>query len=437
MSAVQNGPFFQSPVPGAGKTVVIIGSSGAAGMGASGYTGNPGADGMAPPTSWAGMWAAELAADGFTVRNVSISGTGTQASLDRFDSDVAPLRPAYVVLCTNPRNDGWDASPGAITPVHVANTRRLIAKCLAIGAVPVLGFGIYPNNDWTALHVLCARNMLRQFEATGYPTVNLIDPLLDYSTSKLITGFAIDGIHLQDPGQMHLYRAIPVGLLSDISTTSLSVLRGANFSNILAADFATAGPALITLSKPANSWTISLRIKGSASITTGRAFLAITTNADRATAPALRIRNASGTYELVDAVAQLAASAVNPTSDTSVRALTISHQMASGITRWYIDADLIWSGTQSYSATAMEVFSLLGRFSSPANNAAAAGLSGVLLWRCPLSDLQAKNLFWSNRVPVSGLEFAAGDFDCAIAGAIPNQARSSGACVVNAAFTEG
>src|SRR5579883_3007408 len=69
------------------RTVVILGSSTAAGAGASDYQ-----------FSWAARLARAIAASGFHVLNLSISSTTTQDSLDRFATDVAPLRPDFVVL---------------------------------------------------------------------------------------------------------------------------------------------------------------------------------------------------------------------------------------------------------------------------------------------------------------------------------------------------
>ena len=64
------------------KTIVILGSSTAQGVGASTYA-----------RSWAGLLTSAVAPRGWTVQNVSISGSGTAGSLARFDQDVTPLRP--------------------------------------------------------------------------------------------------------------------------------------------------------------------------------------------------------------------------------------------------------------------------------------------------------------------------------------------------------
>ena len=97
LAAFPSGPSRQTreeePRP-QGRRLVILGSSTAAGAGASSYR-----------LSWAGRLTEALAPLGITVINRSISGSNTAASIQRFQRDVEALRPNYVVFSTSLHNE--------------------------------------------------------------------------------------------------------------------------------------------------------------------------------------------------------------------------------------------------------------------------------------------------------------------------------------------
>lgn len=426
MTVTLNGPAVgQSPVSGGSKdasgVVVILGSSGAAGLGSSGYTTDPGLGGTVSATCWAGLWQAELEAQGYVVKNASKSGTGSQASIDRFETDVAVYNPTHVVICTNPVNDNFNAGPISSSRQYVQNCLKLARMTKNIGAEPILGLGIYPNSSWTATHLACARWMVEQFEQSGYTTCHHIDSLLDTSTSALLAGFASDGLHLQDAGQAAQFAAIPPTLIQAAGLSAYREKISYTKRAILGAE-TTYPPLTCLLSRASESWTLALRLHGGSAVGASKAFAYVR---DATNASQTRIRNPASVYELADAGGARATSAINPTSDGTPHLLVIVKQHRTGLMRMYIDGVQVGSDITSFSAAAVAAtgFDVLGRGDSPSSNAVAAGVSAVGFWRTPLApDVIAKmqDGVW----PVSNAEVISDDITAPPICAIKNRARS-------------
>ena len=411
----------QASLSGDGKgTLVIIGSSGAAGMGSSGYTSDPGSGGAQSATSWSGLWAAELAAKGVTTYNVSISGTNSTNSLTRFAADVAAKLPTHVAICTSPTNEGFNAAPQSSSLTYVANCLRLAHMTQNIGAVPIMGLGVYPNSTWTATHLACARWILRQFELAGLPTVNLIDPLLS-GTGAVLAGFASDGQHFQDVGQVALFSAIPPHLVV-AAKVGLPYPITYDKTARLGAGATTAAPLTCQLARPCESYTFAARIKGDAAITGARSFMFIGDSANGR----VRLRNPSGLYELAEADGTaLIASTVNPTSDTTSHTIVITKHRRRGQIKLFIDGEQIGSTVTASAALEADVtrFDVLGRFDSPSTNAINAGVSAIGIWRCAFTDDVIAQIS-AGRWPSAGAEVLSHGYLDAPVCALPNYAQS-------------
>ncbi|GHC63087.1 SGNH/GDSL hydrolase family protein [Limoniibacter endophyticus] len=145
---MQSGAPLKVPLPGEAPlkvrtdrqlgTIVIFGSSTAAGCGTSMWKHDPTAENGwdSPPSSWAGRFRAALAGRA-TVINRSIGGTNTADSLKRFDTDVVPHAPNFVILAT-----GWanqvGKTPKERAQSYINDALTLVRKVRAIGAVPIV-----------------------------------------------------------------------------------------------------------------------------------------------------------------------------------------------------------------------------------------------------------------------------------------------------------
>lgn len=184
--------------PARARRVVVIGSSTAAGAGAPSIA-----------KSWVGRLTNAVSGKGFAVVNVSISGTKTADSLDRFDRNVLPLSPDFVVLATSIMNESGFSDFPSLRRTYVQNTRRLITRVQEIGAIPVLTTP-YPSNG---LNPALRQQMLeisREFEAEGVTVWDFWNAE-DDGTGRWLPGLSSDGIHVGDTGHLNLFETIPLG----------------------------------------------------------------------------------------------------------------------------------------------------------------------------------------------------------------------------------
>ena len=80
--------------------------------------------------------------------NASIAATGTEDSLARFQRDVLPYAPDFVILATSLWNEGFAQNPNTIADQYVRNTQQLVGMVESLGALPVV-VGPYPNSAAT------------------------------------------------------------------------------------------------------------------------------------------------------------------------------------------------------------------------------------------------------------------------------------------------
>jgi lysophospholipase L1-like esterase len=178
--------------------IVILGSSTAAGAGAS-----------RPERSWAALLSAALAPAGYTVINRSIAADTTAGAIARFERDVAPLRPAYVVLATSIYNEGITGSPRAAWTRYVENLARLAAMTSALGAIPVV-MGPYPNDAANVEVQTSIETLYQQLSASGARVWDFFNPVVD-GRGHWLPGLTVDGTHPSDQGHFYLFDSVPLG----------------------------------------------------------------------------------------------------------------------------------------------------------------------------------------------------------------------------------
>ena len=387
------------------NTLVIFGSSNAAGLGCSTYAGDPSAaKGWAsPPTSWAGLLTAALGA-GWTVFNRSISGTGAAQAVARFWTDVAPHKPSHVILATNPTNDGLDPL------VVLRNTEVLIQYCEMIGAVPILR-GATGFNSYTAAQYAAMLALNVQLDRLGRHRIDHFSTL-DDGTGKYVGGssFNVDGLHPNDAGYRHLFTAIDLGIFAQGPRARVPdpPLSGA-WAIQAAAPQGTGlliGPATGMQASGLASFTLRARIRALAvGGATARAFL----NAylfGTGTAP-LRLRNANGPYEVADDRATGVVSTVDPTKDTVAHDLAFSFNAATGLVTAYADGAAYGSFTPVTAAVACTDFAVGSRTDSTGTFSNGYAFSDVALWAVPLQGSAIAEMAIANRMPPASRVFAA------------------------------
>jgi len=192
------------PKPESGNPlVVVLGSSTAAGVGAS-----------HPPEAWAAGLEKKLAQRGLKLINRSIPGTATAESLARFAVDVTPHRPAFVLLTTSLLNENFLAAPFPALERYRQNTIGLIERVRRIGAVPAL-MTMYPNVRFGRVELDAIEQWTAFAESMGWPLFNFMSSVSEPDGSW-IGGSAPDGIHPAAEGHRQMLDAIPESMFSAI-----------------------------------------------------------------------------------------------------------------------------------------------------------------------------------------------------------------------------
>jgi hypothetical protein len=391
-----------SPRP---KTLVILGSSNGAGLGASTYSGDPteATGWSSPPTSWAGLLTSALqsADPSWKVYNRSKSGTGTSTSIGRFWTDVAPHLPSHIILCTHPSNNFYNPQS------YLLGTIELINLCRSIGATPIVR-GAYTSNEYTAATYRAMLDLNRQLDRLGVARIDHFS-VLDDGTGHILSGYNTDHIHLNDAGQAAQYSCIDLGLFLN------GITDGCKAENVPGAWKCTAstGTGIRVNSSTGmrgniRSFTMRARVKGTTS--QSKAFLCAYTNGAVGTNP-LRVRNPSDVYEIADATNTTVGtlSSVNPTSDADPHDIVMTYNRVTNEAVLYIDGEPVTSGSPDGSlANSVSEFVFGGRGESgnvfPANG---ASFSDLAIWQAPLSADAVKDMYLTNRIPLGSLIFEA------------------------------
>jgi len=376
------------------KTLVIIGSSNATGVGATSYA-----------LSWAGLLTTYLTNLGWTVRNVSVSGMNTATAISRFEDTVAIYRPSHVILCTALYNDSFDVR------TFVQNLGTLVTLCKNIGAVPVVR-GSSPLDGATTAQFAAMKNCESQLNQMGVWLIDALSTLVDWADGGFIGGstYTTDGLHCTDAGYAAQYSAIDKGIFlyggeAPSHTKSEGVWRVP--TNVSAGIASSDGLILNVPNTTANtvglkSFTQRAKIGNFPTPVIAQYMSAYT--GGTAVNPS-RLRTPSGffNYAVVEPGGGLAGS-INTTTSTENYATNdcvVVWRAEASTAYFYVNGVL--QGTSPIGAyVGCSVFSWGGTAALPA---LGARYSDCQLWATPLSAEQVASMYKNDYRPVSGLIF--------------------------------
>lgn len=132
------------------------------------------------------------------VRDAGIAGNKSSDMLARFDTDVTPYAPSLVTILAGTN----DYSNAVSMATWQANIKALVAKCVAIGAKPVLA--TMPPRDAGGYQVTIAKwnAWLRQYaETNSLALLDFYRAVIDPSNGHYLSGYFSDGIHPNVAGQ--------------------------------------------------------------------------------------------------------------------------------------------------------------------------------------------------------------------------------------------
>lgn len=372
------------------NTVVILGSSNGAGVGASTYTGDPNAGNnwSSPSTSWAGLLQSALGSS-WNVVNRSLSGTGFVAAVNRFWTDVAPHNPTHVILCNHPINDGYNQLQ--IYQAHL----KLISYCERIGAIPILR-GAYPDNNMTSVQYQSMLGL--NYQLDNLP-VNRIDNFSEFDAGNghWVGGstYTADGLHPNDVGYAKFFSHIDLGLFYFGGKHRPVIRRGGIWTP---SNNPSNGPgiALVNISGPVTSCTMRGRFNAlSVSAIAARVFLSASRSAN------LRVRNPSNVYSLAD-VGALGDSTIM-TNVVGWHDVCMVYNSATNIATLYVDGVSVVVVTDD-NPTQSELFNnfvFAGRPDTGDAGPYSYAMSDFAMWRVPLTSNAVAKLYTGDVPPAS------------------------------------
>ncbi len=344
-------------------TILVLGSSTAAGSGASTYS-----------NSWVGLLTNVLAPKGFVVKNNSIGGTATGDSLARFDRDVTPYGPAFVILATSFANE-----PGTDTPHdYLQNTLLLIRKVESIGAIPIV-VAPYPNDSFNASTYSSVKDIYASLNAEGVPILDFLDAT-DNGQGHWVVGMSLDGTHPTDVGHRLLFDCIPLTMFDSLQRPRPPMDPHGFGSWIQTTNTSARGDLEIQPYSGMQSWTVSYWTNPSAAANE-RTLLNLNNGG-------FQLRRTGSVWKLWNGSAQLAT--VDIREAPAFHHVALAYQSLTGTLSLYVDAQLRAQAV-SPAEKPLTVLSIGGDPANAGLSAEGDAFADVLLYRAPLAqtDIQA------------------------------------------------
>ena len=183
------------------RKIVILGSSVAAGWVTSYQEKYDMHDG------YAYRLARHLQPYGWEVVNISIPGFDTRSTIERFDQDVLPLEPGYVVIGLSMSNEGLETKdPDSVFKRYQEGIKTLIGLCIKNDIQPIVGL-CYSNDHYTEHQYSYLKKMNRLISTWDVPSINFLG-VLDDGHGHFPSGYTFDPDHPDDRGHEEMYYAI-------------------------------------------------------------------------------------------------------------------------------------------------------------------------------------------------------------------------------------
>lgn len=245
------------------KQIVVLGSSVAAGTGASTQS-----------DAWAYKFAdlmknhAPIVPDSnviWQVNNASVGGDNTTRVLARYQADVVTKYPGtnIVIIALSLANEGLpgSANPQAIFDSFKAGLTQIIANCRSNGYYPVISL-VYPNGDYTLNEYSYVRKMNVLLNTWNIPSINFLGAI-DDGTGRWPTGYIYDSYHPNSAGHAELYTAIVPSLYDAIvaGKTTSPQIQGTGGYLRLQRDAAEPAPIRYTPANLMHSFNMSFRVR--------------------------------------------------------------------------------------------------------------------------------------------------------------------------------
>lgn len=418
-------------VGAAAEKIVVLGSSVAAGTGASTQS-----------EAWAYRFKTLMetqtpivpgSAAKWQVANASIGGDTTPKVLARFQNDLVNAYPDadIVIIGLSLANEGLVGASGAgaqaVYDSFKAGLAQIISQCREKGYYPVISL-VYPNDNYTAEQYALVKKMNVLLNTWEIPSVNFLGTT-DNNSGRWAAGYVADAYHPNSAGHAELYSAVVPSLFEAIAAGKVAFprLQGTPSALRLQRDDGQAAPIRFTPNQAMRSFTISFRVRTKDLGTVA----AVTSGANRAT---VEVRD--------DALVYLGpgASTISVPIDANSGRwydVALSHRYATNQTFLFVDGVLRGTVTDSYVPDSF-VFGGAAGASGRALAPAEVDLQDVCVYRSVWTQEEALAQS-TGALQQASLEICAplADLSPANGAALENRAQSLATITLNtASFTK-
>lgn len=374
------------------KRITIIGSSSAAGFGATNGNG------------FAQRMATALTARGWTVANVSIGGDSTQSVINRFYSDVPPTSPDIVLIALTLGNENiqGSASGATIAQGFVDRMEKIASMCRQLGYL-VMATTSLPRMD---------------FDATSYQYVRQVNQILENSDIPLLGGSGAvdnwagqyragmwsDSVHCNDIGHEAMFRAVPLSFFDRVQTYVPVEMPAKSYAYVPGVSTAQY-PLVYPAESAFGSLTVAFYVRRPVGVTLGPnggvgIMGYIATNQVNPN-PLLRIRIGVDAWGLTLNGASDEILSTRLSSDATRIHLAVRSDYFTNTHSFFVDGVLTGSITADIGTITGVVFG--GNAGNPAFNATGFEYDSMAVWRTGLTNEQIFELANGGRIPKAGL----------------------------------
>ena len=187
------------PVTAQNRKIAIFGSSVAKGSGDTTGVGG-----------YAGLIKEMLEKRGWQVVNVSRGGDNTTKIMPRFEAELLPQKPKYVILGLSLGNEGIATSNELAMKRNFEKYRngmlRLVQLCRENGMYPIV-VNCYTRNDFQSKHYAAIKKMNLIINTWDVPSINVLGAI-DNGKGNWLEGFYHDNAHPDFKGHKEMFYAL-------------------------------------------------------------------------------------------------------------------------------------------------------------------------------------------------------------------------------------
>ena len=237
---------------GQDKKIAVFGSSVAKGSGDTTGTGG-----------YAGMFKTLLENRGWMVVNVSRGGDNTVKIMPRFEKELLPEKPGYVIIGLSLGNEGIanasELKRNRIFERFRSGILHLINLCRENGMVPVV-VNCYARNDFNQEQYEAVRKMNLLINTWNVARINALGAI-DDGTGKWAAGYWHDKSHPNEKGHREIYYAIVPTLFDALGTGKKCPEKFRGSSYLSVSSGASAKPLVYIPDDTIHSFTVSFQVK--------------------------------------------------------------------------------------------------------------------------------------------------------------------------------